>query len=196
MEYFFSGYKCPFLKKNYLHPNYYSLLFTILMYLWTFLMILPAILTYKINVYGTDIYENELKGIQNKFGKKEDEKFWIATIFDDHEKKEILAGTLSLQNMSEKNRSEFSMAPENKVAFINNVGVHSEHRKFGIASKLMQTAVDFARAKKYEYATLNVLEISAPAISLYKKFGMYVVYQAEKLRILGLNNLGMLLKLE
>jgi len=59
----------------------------------------------------------------------------------------------------------------------------------------MQTAVDFAREKKYEYVTLNVLEISAPAISLYKKFGMYVVYQAEKLRILGLNNLGMLLKL-
>ena len=196
MIYTFSAYTCPFLKANHIHPNYWSLLLTILTSTWIFFMILPAILNYKVNEYGSLVYQSiNNNSIEEQYMKKDDERFWIATIYDTEKNEEKLVGTIALTNISEKYRAELRLPEDKKVAYIDHVGVDSEYGRNGFGKELMENAIRFAKVKNYEYVSLFVLQTSTPAINLYKKMKMNIVNRSEKIKYIGLNKIGMLIKL-
>ena len=55
--------------------------------------------------------------------------------------------------------------------YITNVAVFSQHRRQGIAAKLLQVFCDFAAAHHLAFLTLEVRPSNAAAIALYEKFG-------------------------
>ena len=55
--------------------------------------------------------------------------------------------------------------------YITNVAVRPECRRQGVAGKLLQVFLDFAKANKLAFLTLEVRASNAPAIGLYEKLG-------------------------
>ena len=55
--------------------------------------------------------------------------------------------------------------------YITNVAVFSQHRRRGIAAKLLQVFCDFAAAHHLAFLTLEVRPSNAAAIALYESFG-------------------------
>ena len=55
--------------------------------------------------------------------------------------------------------------------YITNVAVFSQHRRQGIAAKLLQVFCDFAAAHHLAFLTLEVRPSNAAAIALYESFG-------------------------
>ncbi len=56
-------------------------------------------------------------------------------------------------------------------AHITNLAVHPQHRRRGIAKRLMAILLEDARARGMRCATLEVRRNNHPAIALYEKFG-------------------------
>jgi ribosomal protein S18 acetylase RimI-like enzyme len=119
----------------------------------------------------------------------------VAYAYDSDLKKNVIMGTLGLKSISDKYRKEFNAGFDQKIAFIDKVGVGSRSRRKGVGHHLMQEAIKFAKSHGYEYLALNVLEIATPAINLYKKCGMKTVYHKEKLALVGMSKTGMIMKL-
>jgi len=191
----FSNYTCPFLRTQYIHPNYFGLLLATLFYVWTVLMLLPGIMSYKVISYGNWMYEHDLGDIKKDYMTRKDERFWIAVVEDKEARTEELVGTIALKRVDDKQRKEFNMGDSVSCAYIDKVGVKSEFRGKEIAKQLMKRAIEFAREEKYEYASLSVLEVNDVAIGLYRKIGMSVVYYLEKVKVIGLAKTGMIMKL-
>ena len=61
------------------------------------------------------------------------------------------------------------------VMHIKYVWTHKEHRNKGYATKLMNTALDFARKKKCPFAHLETMNFQAP--NFYKKFGFKIEFK-------------------
>ena len=71
---------------------------------------------------------------------------------------------------------------------IGNVATHPDYRNRGIGSALINTAVQFARARNARNLALQVMEGNAPAMHLYEKFGFQAqgavtYYQRPSVRI-------------
>ncbi len=58
---------------------------------------------------------------------------------------------------------------------ITNIAVHPSYRNQGIASSLLEQIIDYARAQKLEFITLEVRESNINAIKLYTKYGFELV---------------------
>lgn len=61
--------------------------------------------------------------------------------------------------------------------YINNIAVDPAYRRRGIASALMDRAIDVARELELAFLTLEVRESNTAAIALYEKFGFVSVGQ-------------------
>ena len=59
--------------------------------------------------------------------------------------------------------------------YINNVAVHPEYRRRGIAAALISLLAEQAQAIGLAFMTLEVRESNAPAIALYEKLGFTTV---------------------
>lgn len=59
--------------------------------------------------------------------------------------------------------------------YINNVAVHPEYRRRGIAAALISLLAEQAQAIGLAFLTLEVRESNAPAIALYEKLGFTTV---------------------
>ena len=55
--------------------------------------------------------------------------------------------------------------------YITNVAVFPEHRRRGVAAKIMEVYLNFAQANKLAFLTLEVRPSNAAAIALYQSFG-------------------------
>ncbi|MBE6970712.1 MAG: ribosomal-protein-alanine N-acetyltransferase [Ruminococcaceae bacterium] len=55
--------------------------------------------------------------------------------------------------------------------YITNVAVFPEYRRCGIAAKIIEVFMNFARANKLAFLTLEVRPSNAAAIALYQSFG-------------------------
>lgn len=55
--------------------------------------------------------------------------------------------------------------------YISNVAVSPEHRRLGIADKLIKSLIERANEKNLSFVTLEVRESNTPAIELYRKNG-------------------------
>lgn len=55
--------------------------------------------------------------------------------------------------------------------YITNVAVFPKTRRLGVASKLLEYLIDFAKKNRLSFISLEVRESNLSAISLYKKFG-------------------------
>ena len=120
--------------------------------------------------------------------------FWIAMVQDPFTKKKIIAGQLGLV-FSDKGVLE-DQAPQDskvKVGRIEMVGVCAPYRKFGIAKKLMEVAINFAKEKNFDYLELGVMEVNTRAISLYEKYGFKTVRLFEASKWTGLKVATMVL---
>ena len=58
---------------------------------------------------------------------------------------------------------------------ITNIAVHPAYRNQGIASALLEQIIDYARAQKLDFITLEVRESNINAINLYTKYGFELV---------------------
>lgn len=56
-------------------------------------------------------------------------------------------------------------------AYITNVAVFDEYRKYGIGRALLRAACDGAKSRNCEFITLEVRESNVPAITLYESEG-------------------------
>lgn len=56
-------------------------------------------------------------------------------------------------------------------AYIANVAVHPQYRRFGIGERLLTAASDGAKGRNCEFISLEVRKSNAPAIALYEKQG-------------------------
>lgn len=59
-------------------------------------------------------------------------------------------------------------------AYITNVAVFNEYRKFGIGRKLLNTAIENAESRNCIFITLEVRESNKSAISLYESEGFEI----------------------
>jgi len=59
-------------------------------------------------------------------------------------------------------------------AYIDNIAVFSQYRRFGIGERLITTAADSAESRKCEFISLEVRKSNASAIALYEKQGYNV----------------------
>ncbi len=66
----------------------------------------------------------------------------------------------------------WSVADEGQIT---NVAVHPEHRRKGLAVKLIEFFMAFAKEKQFSFLTLEVREQNQAAISLYEKMGFQLV---------------------
>lgn len=57
------------------------------------------------------------------------------------------------------------------IANITNIAVSRNHRRQGIADRLLTEICDEAKRQKLSFVTLEVRESNAPAVSLYEKHG-------------------------
>ena len=55
--------------------------------------------------------------------------------------------------------------------YITNVAVFPEYRRLGIAAKIIEVYMNFAKANNLAFLTLEVRPSNAPAIALYQRFG-------------------------
>ena len=55
--------------------------------------------------------------------------------------------------------------------YITNVAVFPEYRRHGVAAKIIQVYMNFAKANDLAFLTLEVRPSNAPAIALYQRFG-------------------------
>jgi len=55
--------------------------------------------------------------------------------------------------------------------YITNVAVFPEYRRLGIAAKIIEVYMNFAKANDLAFLTLEVRPSNAPAIALYQRFG-------------------------
>ena len=55
--------------------------------------------------------------------------------------------------------------------YITNVAVFPAYRRLGIAAKIIQVYMNFAKANDLAFLTLEVRPSNAPAIALYQRFG-------------------------
>ena len=60
-------------------------------------------------------------------------------------------------------------------AYIGNVAVAPEHRRRGVASALLESLLQRAKAMGLAFVTLEVRATNMPAIALYEQFGFSVV---------------------
>ncbi|MBR2404266.1 MAG: ribosomal protein S18-alanine N-acetyltransferase [Clostridia bacterium] len=58
---------------------------------------------------------------------------------------------------------------------ITNIAVAPAYRNRGIASKLLEQIIDYGRAHKLDFITLEVRESNTSAINLYTKYGFELV---------------------
>lgn len=58
---------------------------------------------------------------------------------------------------------------------ITNVAVHPDHRRQGLAKKLIGTFINIAKREELSFLTLEVRASNQAAINLYKSFGFYQV---------------------
>jgi len=58
-----------------------------------------------------------------------------------------------------------------KVGYISTVMVHPDHRRQGIAKKLVNAALEYAQRRKMRRAVLHVIPTNLPAKNLYSKLG-------------------------
>lgn len=59
--------------------------------------------------------------------------------------------------------------------YITNIAVSPEHRRGGVADRLMAELAALARKRELSFLTLEVRESNHPAIGLYKKYGFAAV---------------------
>lgn len=57
---------------------------------------------------------------------------------------------------------------------VTNIAVRPEFRQKGLASKILEAMITFAREKNLSFLTLEVRSQNIPAISLYEKYGFTV----------------------
>ena len=55
--------------------------------------------------------------------------------------------------------------------YITNVAVFPEHRRCGIAAKILEVYLNFAKANQLAFVTLEVRPTNAAAIALYQRYG-------------------------
>lgn len=60
-------------------------------------------------------------------------------------------------------------------AYIANIAVLPEYRRKGIATALLQCAVDFCRENGFAFITLEVRQSNINSVALYKKFAFEIV---------------------
>ena len=77
---------------------------------------------------------------------------------------QILAGMLSA----------YFNNPEIKTGYINNISVIREYVGNGIASKLLDMCIDYAKEYSFKEVRLEVFKDNIRAIELYKKFGFRI----------------------
>ncbi|KAL9650154.1 hypothetical protein ABK040_011323 [Willaertia magna] len=90
--------------------------------------------------------------------------FWIVKNKESQE----LIGMVGLQYLSIQNSKE-------NVGELRRMNVKESERKKGIASKLLETLIEFAKEKNYSKIKLSCWVQQLAAINLYKKFGFKIV---------------------
>ena len=119
---------------------------------------------------------NKSKSFLENMSKKTTEPGWQRAwgIFTDDG---VIHGDIGLwvdQNHASLHRAMFGMCMD------------KDYRGQGWGSKLMKTAIEYAKGLKLEYIDLYVLEGNEPAIALYKKFGFTETgYWPDRWRLLG-----------
>jgi len=113
----------------------------------------------------------DLKSVEERH-QKPGGNFWLVLVHDPVTKKKIIAGQLGLVLADEDATND--QVPQDlkiKKGRIEMVGVSAPYRKFGIAKKLVEAAIKFAKEEKFDCLSLEVSEVNARAISLYEKCG-------------------------
>jgi len=95
--------------------------------------------------YGQIAVKRDLVDIKTIFNPKEGSQFWVVVVKDENSKKNKVIGTFALRKYPEDWRKHIDLPPENKLAFLEKMGVLSEYRGFGIANKLMDLSIEFAK---------------------------------------------------
>ena len=150
-------------------------------------LLLASIVTTSIYIYideklwekhmkgGKNIYIKELNSLSQRYLSNEDNHFWIVMLnHKDTEQKELV-GILGLKLLDEEHKIEEGLDPKYKVGYLEKMAVNIEFRGFGIAKKLVDIAIEFAKGRKYDILSLGAYETNIPALSLYKKYGFHTI---------------------
>lgn len=106
-----------------------------------------------VNEFGFHEWADDIKNMDNDTYKNDNGNFWIAIDNDE------VVGTISLKNIG------------NHEAILKGMYVKKEYRKNKIASRLMNTLLDFAKQNEYKKIELDTYEKFQDAIRFYKKYG-------------------------
>lgn len=85
-----------------------------------------------------------------------------------------LAGTVILNHFAEAGYGKVDwqvMLPESQVLIVHTLAVHPDCRGQGVASRLLEFALEYARQDGDRAVRLDVSRGNLPAISLYERFG-------------------------
>ena len=106
-----------------------------------------------IDEFGFQEWKDNIINMNNHLFKENNGGFWLA--LDD----ERVVGTISLENL------------DNKKCLLKGMYVDKEYRKQGIASRLWNIFLDFAKKIRYKKILLDTYEQFVDAIIFYEKFG-------------------------
>lgn len=109
--------------------------------------------------FGFKEWEKNIRNMDNDTYKERGGNFWIAIEGD------TIIGTISIQNIG------------NKEAIVKSMYVLKEYRNQGIASKLMEIVLKFAKQNKYKKIILDTYKKMETAIKFYEKVGFTIEKQ-------------------
>jgi len=159
-----------------------------------------------LKVYDTDFMKSSVK---NKYMTSPENRFWLATIPQENKIQPEVIGTLGLigykedpnvktqapdrmwlAQMAEKLKESTGDKSPVKMAYLLRIGLLDKYRGMGISNKMMEKAIEFAKEKGYNYATLGTLEMNLPMAGLAKKFGFNTSHYYTYTSFLGIGTRG------
>ncbi|KAL9645966.1 hypothetical protein ABK040_001073 [Willaertia magna] len=117
--------------------------------------------------------QSDLSNIVETYFTNDKSCFWIAK--DKISQK--LIGMVGLQYLQQHSQEKDNNENNNGylVGELRRMSVNLDERKRGIASKLLETLLEFAKEKGFKVIKLSCWVQQIPAINLYKKFGFTMV---------------------
>jgi len=112
-----------------------------------------------------DTLDSDILAIEEIYNKSDGGCFWVAESIDDNntQQQQKIVGTAAVRNLK-----QFESTCELKRMYVLN-----EFRRLGLAQKLLDIAIDFAKSVGYSRMVLDSSKILYAAIALYLKKGFF-----------------------
>jgi len=140
------------------------------------------------------VYEVE-KNLEEKYLKNDRERIWVASYYDETEKKDEIIGTIAIKQSNSKLYPKGIFQSDSQIAHLQRLAVDTFYQRRGVGKLLVEHATKWAKEKKYEYCSAGVFETNTAAVNFFKKTGFDVLVNKNVFEYIGLQNIVFLKKL-